>query len=353
MKVLVQHIENLLPEHDCVVVPGLGGFVQSEVQSRIQSGAKLFYPASKEIGFNNRLKFNDGLLAQSYQESDGMSFEESNIEIQKAVKEINEKLEEGKFIRLGRIGTLFMIEQQLVFRPDHHNHFYPEAFGLTPFTFPLLKKGVLQEESPSELTQEPIVVESKKSKDEFIHIRFHRHQFRQLIAGIAVCLFLVLLSKPAGNRNSASQEAGMMHNYLSTSIPAVPDSTKVITKQIYKPKDSILIKPESRSIVPTPGNQLNQAPKIDDNVPEITVNDLQGYYIIVSTFVQKTNAQRWLTEHEGDVGLKDAGIIEGEGHARVYLRKFTDKQKATKFLNGLTSSNPDYASAWLYSAKID
>jgi hypothetical protein len=364
VKVLVQHIENLLPEHDCVVVPGLGGFVQNEVQARIQPGARLFYPASKEIGFNHRLKFNDGLLAQSYQETNGLSFEEANAEIQKAVQEIQEKLEAGKFIRLGRTGTLFMIEQQLVFRPDHHNHFYPEAYGLTPFTFPLLKKDVpMLENVAAEATAETAPIpkvekekahqkaEPKTTRDEFIHLRLNRSRVRQLVTGFAIILFIVFFSKPAGI-SSKSQEAGMMHNYLSNPVQVVPDASKAEVQDVpaLPVKDSSLAEPVTHAAVPTPSVQKEPTAP---TTSEVVSTNPQSYYIIVSTFVQKATAQRWINEHVGEAIVKDARIIVSDGHARVYVKNCSNPEEATKFLNEFTSSHSEYASAWVYSAKND
>lgn len=354
MKVLVQHIENLLPEHDCVVVPGLGGFVQNEVQARIQSGARLFYPASKEIGFNHRLKFNDGLLAQSYQETNGLSFEQANAEIQKAVQEIQKKLEAGKFIRLGRTGTLFMIDQQHIFRPDHHNHFYPEAYGLTPFTFPLLNKSVASEEKvdaptfvlekEKEEVQANAEPNTKTSRDEFIHLRFSRSRVRQLVVGVAVFLFLVFFSTPAG-KPSGNQEAGMMHTYLSAPSPVNPiiKNTEIEPTAALQNKDSSIA-------VPTPSIQTNKA-NLAPNV--IAITNPQGYFIIVSAFFKRKTAQRWIREHEGETFIKDAGIVIGDGHARVYVKNYLNEEEATKFLNEFTSSHSEYASAWIYSAKND
>jgi len=365
MKDLVQHIENLLPEHDCVVVPGLGGFVQNEVTARIQPGARLFYPASKEIGFNPRLKFNDGLLAQSYQETAGLSFEEANAAIQTAVQEIQEKLDAGKFIRLGRTGTLFMIEQQLIFRPDHHNHFYPEAYGLTPFTFPLLNKSVSMDEKPSahahavekeretpnQQRSATIEPKTKSTRDEFIHIRFSRSRVRQLLVGTAVFLFLVLFSKPAGVP-SGNQEAGMMHNYLSAPSHATPIAVQdeTTTASTLPTKDSVLAEPKTHASVPTPGIQQDrtaQAPIATSNAVPNT------YYIIVSAFYQKATAKRWIAEHEGESFLKDASVVVGDGHARVFVKSFQSEVDANQFLSEFTSSHSEYASAWVYSTKND
>ena len=62
---LSQHIEVLLLENDCVIVPGLGGFV-AHYTPAIQVEENVFLPPTRTIGFNPQLKLNDGLLVQSY-----------------------------------------------------------------------------------------------------------------------------------------------------------------------------------------------------------------------------------------------------------------------------------------------
>ena len=57
------HIERLLLVHDCVIIPGVGGFVLQTLSAKYQEKDHLFCPESKEIVFNPMLKHNDGLLS--------------------------------------------------------------------------------------------------------------------------------------------------------------------------------------------------------------------------------------------------------------------------------------------------
>mgnify|MGYP000802840522 FL=1 len=63
---LAQHIEALLLENDCVIVPGLGGFVAHYTPAMRVAEENTFLPPTRIIGFNPQLKMNDGLLVQSY-----------------------------------------------------------------------------------------------------------------------------------------------------------------------------------------------------------------------------------------------------------------------------------------------
>ncbi|MGM0376598.1 MAG: SPOR domain-containing protein, partial [Bacteroidota bacterium] len=72
-----KHISDLLYVHDCVIVPGLGGFVANHKPAVVVEERNLFRPPSKEIGFNRSLSHNDGLLAKHVSQREQISWEES------------------------------------------------------------------------------------------------------------------------------------------------------------------------------------------------------------------------------------------------------------------------------------
>jgi hypothetical protein len=55
-------IRELLFSHDCVIVPGFGGFIGNYNPARIDKSTSTFYPPVKQISFNRNLNHNDGLL---------------------------------------------------------------------------------------------------------------------------------------------------------------------------------------------------------------------------------------------------------------------------------------------------
>jgi cell division septation protein DedD len=215
MKDLIKHIEHLLPGHDCVVVPGLGGFVLNEVPVRTDHEHEIFHPRGKEISFNIRLTFNDGILVQSYQEALGITFEAAVEIVREKVKEIQHQLDEGRYLGFGRLGTLLKNEQgQLVFRPDNRNLFCPESYGLTAFAYPTLKNRI-----------QAMQAETKQRKDGYIHIRLRRNAFRSILTGAAACLLILLISKPAGElQNLENQQAFLLKDYLISGPETVVDS---------------------------------------------------------------------------------------------------------------------------------
>ena len=56
---LVQHIETLLLENDCVIIPDFGGFVAHHSSAKWVEEEGLYLPPTRTIGFNPHLKINE------------------------------------------------------------------------------------------------------------------------------------------------------------------------------------------------------------------------------------------------------------------------------------------------------
>ena len=83
-----KHINNLLYNHECVIVSGLGAFIINEEGTIIDEKKNLFTPLKKIISFNSEIKKNDGLLANYISEIENISFEEACIKIASFVNKI-------------------------------------------------------------------------------------------------------------------------------------------------------------------------------------------------------------------------------------------------------------------------
>ena len=52
---LERHIEILLLSNDCVIVPGLGGFMTHHIDARYDEQDNMFLPPLRTLGFNPQL----------------------------------------------------------------------------------------------------------------------------------------------------------------------------------------------------------------------------------------------------------------------------------------------------------
>ena len=72
------YINKLLNLHDCVILPGFGGFVTNYVNAKV-SEKNIFSPPRKIVAFNRNLKNDDGLLINYIINKEGLkNFEEKN-----------------------------------------------------------------------------------------------------------------------------------------------------------------------------------------------------------------------------------------------------------------------------------
>ena len=72
-----KYIKDLLFIHDCVILPGFGGFVANYKPANIDDNLNIVSPPSKAVGFNRNLSKNDGLLINRLAESENLSYLEA------------------------------------------------------------------------------------------------------------------------------------------------------------------------------------------------------------------------------------------------------------------------------------
>jgi len=129
-----KYISELLSEHDCVIIPGLGGFVGSYLPAQIHPVYHTFQPPSKKILFNINLRQNDGLLANHITQVEQISFNEANDKIRLFAAETIRVLKTRKYLILQDIGKIYMgKEGNIQFDQDLRSNYLPESYGLQPF----------------------------------------------------------------------------------------------------------------------------------------------------------------------------------------------------------------------------
>ena len=115
---IITHIERLLLVHDCVIVPGFGGFVLQAVSAVYDEKEHLFNPQRKEIVFNVTLQHNDGLLSESYMQMYDVNYRKAQLMLEEDVADMKVVLQEDKKLSLGVLGSFSLgMEGQVIFHP--------------------------------------------------------------------------------------------------------------------------------------------------------------------------------------------------------------------------------------------
>ena len=128
---LAQHIETLLLENDCVIVPGLGGFVAHYAPATRVKEENIFLPPTRIIGFNPQLKMNDGLLVQSYMSVYGTNFSDATKMVERKVNELISVLHEEGKVDLPNVGEVrYTIHNTFDFAPYDNKITTPYLYGL-------------------------------------------------------------------------------------------------------------------------------------------------------------------------------------------------------------------------------
>jgi cell division septation protein DedD len=131
---ITRHIADLLYHHECVIVPGLGGFIKAGNPAWILYSTHEFYPPSGSVAFNAGLSANDGLLANHITSTENTSYREALYEIKVWVDTSLTRLKNDEKVTLEGIGELFLNNSgKIEFTPSKLINFNADSFGLPVF----------------------------------------------------------------------------------------------------------------------------------------------------------------------------------------------------------------------------
>lgn len=114
---------NLLPgmflDYDCVIIPGLGGFVCNGRSAWYDEENEEMVPPSRDVIFNPNLIHNDGLLAQEIMRARDLSYSEAMKHVEEEASFMVRQLTEGKPVEIARVGRLYLGDDGVTrFLPD-------------------------------------------------------------------------------------------------------------------------------------------------------------------------------------------------------------------------------------------
>ncbi|HOO96043.1 MAG TPA: hypothetical protein PLH60_09560 [Proteiniphilum sp.] len=312
MKELVSHIEFLLHDHNCVIIPGFGGFVVNNLPAR-RDGIATFHPPVSELVFNRYLTHNDGLLAQSFMKSDSIPFEAAMQKIEHAVQEMLRELREGKKIELGALGQFEMnSDKQFVYKPTAYVQ--PLFFGLKTASL----KPLVQ--------MQPSTVKTHGEQ------KSPRMRTVGITAAAAAVLLLLMFLLPVGDRTIVHQSAQIISETdLFGSRPHLNKSNAATAEPV--------VTEESTDVT------MEEATVAE---PEIVVANEQmpRYYIIVGVYEVKEVAEKMM-EKLMDGGFTERGWMKRPGRIDVYAASFADREEAEGTLRKIHLDYPAYREAWI------
>lgn len=370
---LAKHIEVLLLENDCVIVPGLGGFIAHKRQAAYSIQKGEFMPPLRTIGFNPQLIMNDGLLVQSYMQAFNTDFPDATRRIEKTVAELKDQLYQQGQVTLNNVGTIYYnMNGGYAFEPAAASYFTPSLYGLEGFTLPQLQP--LPVSSPKPLVPE-ILEETSKPKKHFSL----RHLTRNVVAiAAAVCLFFVL-SVPVENTymddanyaslGSISMFDAIRNQSVATSIQTTPHTVvaqKAVKKQTGEKRvrnnvntlKPVVVKTEKIAAAPAAKTAVaktatakteTKAAKSSKQVSTQPAASKKTAYIIVASLPTSDDAQRELKKFQ-QKGYKNCQVLESNGRFRIALDSYATSGEAYQKVQTLRKQE-EFKSAWVFTSK--
>src|SRR3712207_1807456 len=109
-----EHIQKLLWEHDCVIIPDFGGLITHYEPARIHPVRHVFLPPSKRVAFNEKLKLNDGLLISTFAYDRKITAEEAGRQVGAFVRQLQAELQTTQRFELRGIGLFRLNAEQKI-----------------------------------------------------------------------------------------------------------------------------------------------------------------------------------------------------------------------------------------------
>ena len=378
---LAQHIEVLLLENDCVIVPGLGGFVAHYTPAMRVAEENVFLPPTRIIGFNPQLKMNDGLLVQSYMAVYDTDFSDATRIVEKEVAYIFTALHEEGKVDLPNIGELrYSIHGIYDFVPYDHKITTPYLYGLDSFEMQELaelKKPYMEKTIRYSV---PVVPEDKKRRFE---IKFNRSYLSNAVAMIAVVALFFFLSTPIENTEVVEGNyAQLLPNELfemiekeSLAINPIVVSRKADTPKTSAQKNTgqkakkkvvpvavreVKVGQANAQNAPVVSQPKQQAAEVSSSASATIKSEVQKttagtvapslvsakkYHIIIASVGTEKDAEA-MAKQLIEKGYPHAKAIVGDGKMRVSIESCGTETEAYQALNRVRQ-NETYKNAWV------
>ncbi len=302
------YISDLLYLHDCVIIPGFGGFVGNKKSAFIHPVSGIIYPPSKELLFNKNLTQNDGLLATHIAKQEKIDLSETSSLIEDFVQSIQTELNSRSAFKLQKVGTFTKgKEENISFLQDKNLNYNLASFGMQAN-----HKSKKVERTISD--EKEVIVKTINQKD-----------FGETLKRAAAVLVPLIGLSLIG----ITQEKNIndIYSQMANLNPFTNSKTEIVKKASTKE-------------IEVPIVEIIETEKVEIVIPIIT--EQHTYYIIAGAFAEQKNANKMLQK------LKrwnyDASIVEGENLMRVSYNSFSKKEEA---IMALAEIRKDNKSAWL------
>ena len=364
---LAKHIEILLLNNDCVIVPGFGGFMAHHVDAVYDKEENMFLPPSRTLGFNPRVLLNDHLLAQSYIEAYDISYPDAIKRIEAEVSEMRQAINNQGFFELPDIGVIQTNDDgNLEFEPCSAGILTPELYALTSFELhalrmipekqeeiiPVNRETVSEaqkpvEEEPAkatvvEIQQEEVESEYEESDDDVVTIKVSTLKRIAAVALVLVVAVFAILPFSGYNYFEGLQKSSIDTGLLTKVMPKAQTTTpeelgaiKVINGAAVRIDRT---EAENKVVAEAANRKAEPVSEVVESKPT--------FVIVLASRVTKTNAERYVSSLIKK-GVKDARVIAASNGSKVICGKYSSESEAMDGVHELREMSSEFKDAWV------
>jgi nucleoid DNA-binding protein len=302
-----KYIKELLILHDCVILPGLGGFVANYRSAEINEMLKIISPPSKSILFNRNIYYNDGLLIGHICVKTGMGYKDVEIQVQGYIEKILKTTGSGTKFTIDELGFFFNDkEKKLQFQAEPGMNFLIESYSLHDVHFrELFSQAEKPVKSQSYFSQEDRSVRRRKTVRVLVY------------TGIAASLLAAVILIPVRTGFLNYSDLRLFRSKGDLSTDKLPEKEITITETIQKAAPATY--------------------KIEIKPAE--------FHIIAGSFREFGNARMLMKKLE-DQGLNVHILSSGSEYFRVSAGSYPNQEDASLALSAIREL-PGMDSAWL------
>ena len=323
-------ISDLLFEHDCVIVPGFGGFICNYRPAEIHPVLHYINPPSKSVSFNVNLSSNDGLLINYIAKTGNLSFYDAQELVSNWVDASKSLLKRNETLILKRVGRIFSdIEGNVQFAPDDSVNYLKSSFALKPITVqPVLRgKEVDFTEKFTQETKKNTIPQRSVWKIAAVIV---------LIMGIGA---LIQMMRMGIEVRPLSLNEASVFSFFTHFTGHHEDSMTPLPVELEKPAPLETPKTETPEVAPV---NIENKPVVKPAT--VQTENTHGYYIIIGAFSESKNAENAKAQLQSR--FPNATIFSDKSGrlTRVGYSAGNDSRTAQEQLRNVQTDNPGY---WL------
>lgn len=327
MTEISRHIERVLLDNSCVIVPRLGGFVAHDVPASYDEAEGKMYPPRRKVGFNPRLSLNDGLLVQSYMQEQAVGYYEACGLIDRDVAALKERIREQGCCEIGRIGTLSAGRAgAFEFAPADADGAVPELYGLPAFHIEKMgeEQFVAAGSVPSAGNDRPHPQVASRRRREVANY-----------AAAAVVALICYFAWALPNYRDAGKAS-------EAAVPGV-EAAKVAAPSPPPSPSRPVIAPTTKNAAPVKAEAAESA-----SAPRTSrlVETPKPFTLVLATAVPQANAEAFIAKLAAG-GCAGAEVKHQNKLLYVVYGRYASQMEAWRALKDMQKSRSEFGEAWI------